>query len=212
MQKWISILIVMLFAYGCAPVYTTRVDNTAGRPTKYEDISSPGAVSGVGIESQDIVSMTDKMLRDMLSTKSIAGRSVAPRVIIDDKYFTNESSSIINKRMITERLMVGLNRAAAGRIVFIERAAAEMVESERTLKRSGVLSEGTMGSTAKTAGADFRLTGKIMSLDSVGAGGSGSKSRYHEISFKIVDLETSEVVWTGMYEFRKTAQDDIIYR
>jgi hypothetical protein len=177
----------------------------------YEDTGTPGSLQGVGIESQDIASMTDRMMRDVLSTKVLAGRSTAPRVIIDDQYFTNESSSVINKRLITEKLMVHLNRAAAGRMVFIERAAADMVETERTLKRQGVVSEGTMGSTDTTAGADFRLAGRIMSLDSRDTR-TGSIARYHQIVFKMVDLETGVAVWTGMYEFKKSAQDDIIYR
>ncbi len=168
-------------------------------------------MAGVGVESQDIVSMTDRMMRDMLSSPVLAGRNVAPYVIVDDEYFVNESSSIMNKRLITERLMVNLNRAAAGRMVFIERGAAEMVEKERTLKRSGVVGEGTLGSTKTVAGADFRLTGRIMSLDAASAT-SGAVSRYHQISFKMVDLETGVAVWTGLYEFKKAAQDDIIYR
>ena len=195
---------------GCA-TYTTRVDDSPGKATMYEDVSSPGQVAGVGVESQDITSMTDKMMRDMLSNTALAGRAVAPRVIVDDSNFTNESASIINKSMITERLMVNLNRAAAGRMLFIERQAAAMIEKERALKRSGVVSRGTMGSTASPAGADFQLTGRIMSLSSV-SNTSGKTSRYHQISFKMVDLETGIAVWTGLYEFKKTAQDDIIYR
>ncbi len=202
--------LLALLMTGCA-TYRTHVDDTAGRPTVYEDTSSPGALAGVGVESQDIVSMTDKMMRDMLATPALVGRSVPPRVIIDDSNFHNESASIINKKLITERLMVSLNRAAAGRLVFIERQAAEMVETERTLKRQGIVSEGTLGSTRATAGADYSLTGRIMSQSSV-SGSTGLTSRYHEISFKMVDLETGVVVWSGMYEFKKTAQDDVVYR
>ena len=36
--------------------------------------------------------------------------------------------------------------------------------------------------------------------------------RYSQIIFEMVDLETSEIVWSGIYEFGKAAQDDIIYR
>jgi len=108
----------------CHTIQTTRVDNTPSeRQSVYEDLKTPGAIQGVGIESQDIASMTDKMMRDMLATPSLTNRSIAPRVIIDAEYFVNESSSTINKKMITERLMVNLNRASSGRMVFLERAA-----------------------------------------------------------------------------------------
>lgn len=212
MKKIATLLIFPLAVVftGCTTV-TTGVNDTAGRKTVYEDVNTGGAVAGVGIESQDISSMTDKMMRDIFSTPSVAGRAVAPNVIIDDKYFVNESSSRINKRLITERLMVHLNRASQGRMVFVERAAAEMVESERELKRSGTASEGALGSTRAVAGADFRLSGRIMSLDSVSSS-TGVQARYHQISFKLVDLETGVAVWTGLYEFKKAAQDDIVYR
>lgn len=195
---------------GCM-VNTTRVDDSPGKASMYEDVNTQGEVAGIGVESQDIYSMTDKMMRDMLATAALAGRSVAPRVIVDDSNFVNESSSIINKKLITERLMINLNRASSGRMVFLERQAAAMVEKERTLKRQGVLSHGTMGSAAAPAGADFSMTGRIMSLSSTSPT-TGKMSRYHQISFKMVDLETGIVVWTGMYEFKKTAQDDVIYR
>jgi len=191
----------------CAPT----VNNAAGRATVYEDVNTTGSVAGVGVESQDIASMTDTMVRDMLATPVLAGRNTAPYVIIDDGYFTNESSSIINKRLITERLMINLNRAAQGRMVFVERAAANMVENERMLKRDGAVSQATLGSARKIAGADYRLTGRIMSLDNIDAR-TGRQSRYHAITFKMVDLETGISVWTNMYEFKKASQEDIVYR
>ncbi|MBF0205130.1 MAG: penicillin-binding protein activator LpoB [Desulfamplus sp.] len=203
-------ILISLFITGCA-TYTTRVDNSAGRATIYEDPNSVGKVAGVGIESQDVVSVTDQMMRDILATPDIANRTVPPRVIIDEAYFINESSSVINKRLITERLMISLNRAAAGRIVFVDRASVEMVLQERTLKRKGVVSGGTLGETSKVAGADFRLIGRIMSQDTTDSK-SGDLSRFHMITFKLIDLETTIPVWTNMYEFKKSAQDDIIYR
>lgn len=202
--------VMLLQLPGCA-TNPAKAESDQGMAVTYEDTSSPGAVSGLGIESQDISSMTDRMLRDMLATPALAGRKTAPRVIIDDTNFSNESSAIINKRLITERLMINLNRAAAGRMVFIERQAAGMVEKERTLKRQKVVSSGTMGNTSATAGADFGLVGRIMSQSTV-KGASGKQSRYFEISFKMIDMESGIAVWTGLYEFKKTGQDDVIYR
>lgn len=208
MKKGILVLTPMFLSLslGCS-----TLDDSRGRSTMYEDVNSPSSVAGVGVESQDIVSMTDRMMRDMLSNPALSGRKKAPYVIIDGEYFENESSSIINKNLITERLMVNLNRAANGRMVFVERSAAEMVEKERKLKRQKIVSKGTMGNTATTAGADFRLTGKIMSLDAMNSG-KGTQSRYHQITFKMIDMESGVAVWTGIYEFKKAAQDDIIYR
>ena len=151
------------------------------------------------------------MMRDILATPSIAGRQTPPLVIVDDNYFVNESSSVINKKLITERLVISLNRASQGRVLFVDRGSIEMVQKERDLKRSGKVSGGTLNPTKSVAGADFRLTGRIMSLDKANSS-SGLISRYTQIVFKMIDLETTIPVWANMYEFKKFAQDDIIYR
>ncbi|RUO49214.1 penicillin-binding protein activator LpoB [Pseudidiomarina donghaiensis] len=190
---------------------TSTIDNSAGRATVYEDTRSPGKVQGVGVESQDIMAVTDQMMRDMLSNPQLMNREVSPRIIIDSQYFTNESSSRINKNMLTDRLRINLNRAANGRLTFVGREYADMVEKERDLKRMGVVDGGTIRSTQATAGADFRLVGRIMSLDAMDVQ-SQERSRYHQITFELVDLELGTYVWSGMYEFKKSAQDDIMYR
>ncbi|PWW09729.1 MULTISPECIES: penicillin-binding protein activator LpoB [Pseudidiomarina] len=201
-------LIGGLLLTGCG---ATKIDNSAGRATVYEDARSPGKIQGVGVESQDIMAVTDQMMRDMLSNPQLVNREIAPRIIIDSEYFTNESSSRINKNMLTDRLRINLNRAANGRLTFVGREFADMVEKERELKRMGVVDGGTIRSTQATAGADFRLVGRIMSLDAMDTR-SQERSRYHQITFELIDLELGTYVWSGMYEFQKTAQDDIIYR
>ena len=44
----------------------TRVNNSAGRATVYDDPGTSVRVQGVGVESLDLDRMTDKMMRDML--------------------------------------------------------------------------------------------------------------------------------------------------
>jgi hypothetical protein len=194
---------------GCS---TPNLNNTAGRKVMYQDVASPSAsVAGVGVESQDVVSMTDKMVRDILSNPQIAGRSMAPRIIIDSEYFSNDSSSRINKNTITDRLRVELNRASNGRMLFLARHYGNMVEREREAKRSGETDSGTIRNTKAQAGGDFRLGGRITSIDAASTS-NGNISRYHQITFELIDLELGTLAWTGLYEFRKEARDDILYR
>lgn len=195
---------------GCS--VSSKVMNEQGKPSVYQNVgTSNQAIQGNGIESQDIVGMVDLMLRDIISTNFLVNRKTPPRIIIDSKYFKNQSSSRINKSMITDRLLVHLNRAAQGRIIFIEREEIEMVMDERELKREGQVSTGNLGNTKKVLGADFRLTGKIMSLDSLD-NKSGMEARYHQIIFKLIDLESSALVWTNMYEFKKASAANVVYR
>jgi PBP1b-binding outer membrane lipoprotein LpoB len=196
---------------GLALAACQSVDNTAGRQTVYIDPGSMGPVKGVGIESQDVIGMTDQMMRDMLAQPRLANAQSAPNVIIDSEYFHNESSSRLNKNSITDRLRVGLNRAAAGRMNFVGRHYADMVTKERELKRQGVVDKATLPPAHAPKGGDYRLGGRITSLDARDPK-TGTQQRYHQIVFEMVDLETSEIVWSGIYEFAKAAQDDIIYR
>jgi len=202
---------VSVLLSACATDQTSRVNNTAGRPTIYEDVKTPSsAAQGIGIESQDIASMTDQMMRDILATPGLADRTPPPRIIVDSAFFTNESSSRLNKNLITDRMRVELTRASRGRLIFVGRHLANMVEAERQLKRDGVTDAGTIGKTKGTAGVDYRLGGRIASLDA--AGKSGVVSRYQQITFELLDMENGTIVWSGIYEFKKSAQDDIIYR
>ena len=203
--------LLAILASGLSLAACQKVDNTAGAPTVYIDPGSSGPVKGVGIESQDIVGMTDQMLRDMLSQPRLANAATPPNVIIDAEYFYNESSSRLNKNSITDRLRVGLNRAAGGRMQFVGRHYADMVAKERELKRQGTVDKATLPAARAQKGGDFRLGGRITSLDSRDPK-TGMMQRYNQIIFEMVDLETSEIVWSGIYEFAKAAQDDIIYR
>lgn len=205
----LAALAALLALGGCA---TPNLDNSPGRRVVYQDVATTSAhVAGVGVESQDVVSMTDRMVRDILANPQMAGRAAAPRIIIDSEYFSNDSSSRINKNMITDRLRIELNRAAQGRLVFVARHYGDMVAREREAKRAGEHDAGTIRTTRARAGGDFRLGGRITSLDANSAA-SGTLSRYHQISFELVDLEYETIAWSGMFEFKKEAQDDVLYR
>lgn len=191
--------------------YQTRPDNTPGRATVYTDPGTVGPVAGVGIESQDIVGMTDKMMRDMMANPLLVNAQRPPRVIVDAEYFRNESTSRINLNTITDKLRVSLNRSANGRMIFVGRHYSDMVEKERKLKSAGVVDQGSTPYARKTLGGDYRLGGRITSLDAI-SNQSGLTSRYTQVVFEMVDLQTGAIVWGGEYSFQKTAADDIIYR
>lgn len=203
-----GLLVGLALTSGCA---ASRLAHADGYAAVELDPKVKGPVSGVGIEGQDVVAMTDEMVRDMLATPVLAGRSRPPRVIVDGEYFSNDSSQALNKNAITDRLRVALNRSSQGRMTFVGRTYARMVQEERDLKRAGVTDVGTVGLTKAQAGGDFRLGGRISSLDSR-SNRSGLVQRYNQIVFEMVDLETSEIVWSGMYEFARAAADDVVYR
>jgi PBP1b-binding outer membrane lipoprotein LpoB len=202
----LGLLLGTLLISACA-----GVDNTKATPTIEQNPAQRGAVSGVGIEAQDITSMTDKMMRDMLASPTLANQNPPPQIIIDSEYFENESSQRLNKNVITDRLRVELNRASRGRMVFVGRHYSDMVAHERELKREGVVDVGTTGLTQAQAGGDYRLGGRINSMDSRDSR-TGLVQRYNQITFEMMDLERGVIVWSGIYEFSRAAGDDVIYR
>ena len=210
-KKTIILISLSSLLLSCGTTNRRPIDNISGRPTTYIDSGTRGAVSGVGVESQDILSMTDQMMRSIISSGILQGRSKPPRIIMDSKYFENQSSQAINKNLIVDRLRTGLIRSAQGRVLFIARSSIAMVENERQLKRDGQVDQGTAGLTKSTAGADYRLTGSIKSLDAIDRN-TGTIQRYTQITFELIDLEYGAIVWSDDFEFSKFAQDDAIYR
>ena len=206
----VSTVVAIILLSGCATAPNHSVAQVPASQPREINPAERGPVSGMGIESQDVVAVTDRMARDMLANATLAGRASAPRVIIDSAYFENDSSHIINKNVITDRLRINLNRASAGRLVFVGREFARAVAEERALKREGVTDIGTTGLTRGQAGADFRLGGRITTLDS--RDGTGQLQRYTQITFSMFDLETGVLVWEGIYEFTRAGADDVMYR
>ena len=196
---------------GILPGCQAPVQNPAGVSSIDVDSSRKGPVSGIGVESQDIVAMTDQMLRDMLAEPIFANTGKRPRVVVDSELFVNESSQALNKSAITQRLRINLNRAARQRIQFVDIESMSAVERERALKRSGTTDIGTTGLTKAVLGVDYKLKGKILSVDSRN-NKTGMVQRYTQIAFEMLDMETSELVWGGLYEFTRAAADDVIYR
>ena len=185
--------------------------NPGGYRTVQYDPSMPGPIQGVGIEGQDIVVMASQMTQDMLATPPISGRPAAAQVIIDAAYFHNESAQRINPNIFTDNLRVNLQKAAAGRIRFVSRESFDMVDAERDMKRDGVLDHGTLTPAKAQMGADYRLRGRITSTEQIQPQ-FGMIQRYNQVTFEMIDLETSEIVWTGMYNFARAGADDVIYR
>ncbi len=205
-----AIALLAVLTSGCVR-HTTRPANRPGTPQNYVDPGSPGPARGVGIDSQDVVSMTDRMCRDLLACPRLMNWATPPRIVIDERYFRNEGSARINRKMITDRLRVELNRNSGARLVFLGRHYSDMVEDERELEEAGVVSGGTQGTTQEAAGWDYRFAGRIATLDKI-APASGQTERYYQITFELVERGSGAIIWSNMYEFEKFDTLDTIYR
>src|SRR5215467_658219 len=99
-----STLIIAGLVSGCA---SSGVKNPSGVPVTQMRGDEQGFVAGTGVESQDLVAVTDKMARSILSVPQIANAQGVPRVVLDP--VINESRFPINKDIFLSRIRAELN-------------------------------------------------------------------------------------------------------
>src|ERR1051325_7033315 len=124
--------LVAVIACGCA---STGVQHPSGVPVTEMRADDRGFVAGTGIESQDLVMVTDKMARSILAIPQIANAQGAPRVVLDP--VKNETRFPINKDMFLSRIRIELNKRAQGKVIFLARENMATLEHERALKQAG---------------------------------------------------------------------------
>ena len=190
---------------GCA---TTRgVQNPSGVPVTEMRPDERGFVAGTGVESQDLVTVTDKMARSILSIPQIARAQVPPSVVLDP--VVNNTRFPINKDIFLTRIRTQLNSKAMGQVSFLDRDMMKTLERERELKRSGQVTASADPNVVEFGGADFFLTGK---LDGMTTRTSAGTSDYVLYSFRLTDARTSRIVWEDVAEIKKQGLEDAAYR
>ena len=176
------------------------------------DPNARGIVTGTGLESRDISAMADRLVRDLLQRPDFVQAPKPPRVIVDSSRLINKSSQRLDTDMISDQLRAQLMRAAAGRIRFLSRENLQDVQDERELKRNGQVDVATKGLARAVAGSDYKLTGRITSLDSRN-NNTGMTQRSMQVVFEMIDLETSESVYISEpYVILRAQGDDVVYR
>ena len=190
---------------GCA---TSRgVQNPSGVPVTEMRPDERGFVAGTGVESQDLVSVTDKMARSILSIPQIARAQVQPSIVLEP--VVNNTRFPINKDIFLTRLRTQLNSKAMGQVSFLDREMMKTLERERELKRSGQVTASADPNVVEFGGADFFLTGK---LDGMTTRTSAGTSDYVLYSFRLTDARTSRIVWEDVAEIKKQGLEDAAYR
>src|SRR4051812_2198337 len=189
---------------GCA---SSGVRNPNGVPVTEMKADERGFVAGTGIESQDIVTVADKMARGILGVPEIANAKGVPRVVLLP--VKNESRFPINKDIFLEEIMALLNEKGNGKVRFLARERITELEKERDLKQQGLVTSTTDPKVNQFKGADFMLTGKLMGQTTHTAAGT---SDYVLYSFTLIDPNTSDIIWQGSHRIKKQGLEDAAYR
>jgi PBP1b-binding outer membrane lipoprotein LpoB len=189
---------------GCA---SSGVKNPSGVGVTEMRPDERGFVAGTGVESQDIVTVTDKIARDVVSIPEIANAQGIPRVILDP--VVNNTRFPINKDIFLDRIRGQLNEKSRNKVRFLARENMAALERERTMKQSGQVTSTSNPNVQEFKGADFILTGK---LDGATTKTSAGTSDYILYSFQLIDTRTSDIVYEGQYEIKKQGLEDAAYR
>lgn len=189
---------------GCA---STGVKNPSGVPVTRMNADEQGFVAGTGIESQDLVAVTDKMARSILSIPQIANAATPPIVVLDP--VDNQTRFPINKDMFLTRIRTELNRKTLGKVQFLARDRMAALERERNLKREGALTSSSDPRVQEFKGAEYLLTGSLQGLSTRTRAGT---SDYILYAFQLIDTRTSVIVWEDAAEVKKQGLEDAAYR
>jgi hypothetical protein len=189
---------------GCA---SQGVRNPSGVPVTEMRADERGFVAGTGVESQDLVAVTDKMARSILGIPQITSAQGTPRVVLEP--VVNETRFPINKDIFLTRIRTQLNSRAAGRVLFLARDRMAALEREQQLKQSGAVTASSDPTVVEFKGADYFLTGK---LEGISTRTSAGVSDYILYSFQLIDARTSDIVWEDVAEIKKQGLEDAAYR
>jgi PBP1b-binding outer membrane lipoprotein LpoB len=201
-----SAVLAPAFFTGCETAQGVR--NPAGVAVTEMRPDERGFVAGTGVESQDLVAVTDKMARSILGIPQIARAQTPPSIVLEP--VVNNTRFPINKDMFLTRIRVGLNHAAIDRVSFLDREMMKTLERERALKQSGqVTASANPNGPSEFGGADYFLTGKLEGLATRTSQGTGDYILY---TFRLTDARTSRIVWEDSYEVKKQGLEDAAYR
>ena len=207
MKKFVvplSIAAIAVFVSGCA---STGVKNPSGVPVTEMKADERGFVAGTGIESQDIVTVADKMARGIVSVPEISSAKGVPRVVLLP--VKNETRFPINKEIFLQEIMSLLNERSGGKVRFLARDRMADLERERELKLTGQVTSSTDPTVNQFKGADFMLTGKLMGQTTKTSAGT---SDYVLYTFELIDPNTSDIIWQGRHNIKKQGLEDAAYR
>jgi hypothetical protein len=190
---------------GCSA--SEGVHNPTGIPVTQMNPDERGFVGGTGVESQDLVTVTDKMARSILGIPQIANARTPPFIVLEP--VVNDTRFPINKDIFLTRIRSQLNEKATGRVSFLDREMMKTLAGERELKQGGQVTASADPNVVEFRGADYFLTGK---LQGIATQSSAGVSDYILYTFRLTDARTSVIVWESSAEIKKQGLEDAAYR
>jgi PBP1b-binding outer membrane lipoprotein LpoB len=194
----------MALLVGCA---SNGVKNPSGVGVTQMRGDERGFVAGTGVESQDLVSVADKMARSILNIPEISKAQIPPRIVVLP--VVNETRFPIAKDIFVDKVRIELNKNSQGKVRFLARDTMNALEQERDAKRAGTVTATSDPKLQEFKGADYFLKGKLQGMSTRTSSGT---SDYVLYSFQLVDARNSEIIWEDAADVKKQGLEDAAYR
>jgi penicillin-binding protein activator len=207
LSTWMRMAALTMTLCLVASCASRGVRNPSGIGVTEMEADERGFVAGTGIESQDLVAVTDQMARSILGIPQIA-QAIAPPVVLLDPV-VNDTRFPINKALFLTRIRVLLNSKSAGKVQFVARDRMAALERERAMQKSGQVTATHDPNVIEFKGGDYLLTGTLQGLSTRTSQGT---SDYILYSFQLIDARTSAIVWEDFAEIKKQGLEDAAYR
>ena len=202
-SRGFAFVALAIIGFGCA----SGSQNSNSKPVTYVPTDQMGEISGTGIESQDIGTVTDLMVKSISEVIQYRVHEPGKTPLIGVLPVDNSTRFDIDSRLFTTRIRVLLSKRMLGQVSFVARERMNALYEEHQRKEVGVVTGGEEQFAPK--GVDYFLTGELLSISTKTRAG---QSDYVLYTFRLIDANTSEEVWTDMAELKKEGREDAAYR
>ena len=166
----------------------------------------PDAPDRIGspIESRDIRSVARQMAERLLLCPQIERATKRPRIaVLRVRNWTRHKD--LDTRIYTDIMQAELLTHARDQIIFVDRSRLRDTERERALKEGG---EVDAAAIKPKMGVDFFLTGDLRDHS---LGSPKGITDYVVHSFKLINPDTNEAVWTDNFQTKRRSKRGSAY-
>lgn len=152
--------------------------------------------------STDLQMIAGKMVDDMLMFPPIVQMTQNRRPVIVVDRIHNKTQEHIDTESITDSIQNKLINSGKFRFVDMKSVNA-MAQQLAYQKQSGMVNQATAVRSGGHIGAEYMLNGN---LSSIVKNAGGKSDVYYKFTFKLQNLQTGIVEWTGEKEIRKAGK------
>jgi penicillin-binding protein activator len=183
-----ALVMISALATSCGPKAFTKGDYDD--PTRVELLDDK-------FNEADMQQMAETIVKAMVSCAHISNAKMPPVVIVER--VINRTQEHIDTVALTE--MISTNLLNSGKVRFVNKSERDILQEEiKYNEESGNVSGPTQKKKGKETGADFMMSGSMMTnIQEVGE----DKLIYYKLNMKLTNYETKEINCAQEREIRK---------